>query len=73
MPDNRNHYVGARFTEKEKETIQNAANIRNQTISELIRDAIFTHLNFINKNQGNIEKIEMLVLKTNPEKLSPKV
>ena len=71
MPDTRNHYIGARFTEKEKETIQDAVKIRNQTISEFIRDAIFTHLNFINKNQGNIERIEILVLKSNSSKLNP--
>ncbi len=73
MQENRNHYIGARFTKKEKETIQNAAKTKNQNISELIRDAIFTHLNFIEKNQGNLERIEMLLIKPISSKLSENV
>jgi len=73
MPAIRTRYIGARFTEKEKDYIQEIAKKRNQTISGLIREAIFLHINFLEENQGNIEKIEMLVFKHDTDNLSQKV
>jgi len=73
MPDIRTCYIGARFTEREREHIQKIAKKRNQTISELIREAIFSHINFLEDNKGNLEKIEMWVVKQDTDKLSHKV
>ncbi len=73
MPDIRTRYIGARFTEKEKEGIQKIAKKRNQTISELFREAIFSHINFLKENQGNLEKIEMWVVRQDTDNLSQKV
>ncbi|KKL59263.1 hypothetical protein LCGC14_2217110 [marine sediment metagenome] len=70
MPDTRTRYIGARFTEKEKENIQEIAKKTNQTISELFREAIFSHINFLRNNHGNLEKIEMWVVKQDADNLS---
>ena len=70
MPDIRARYIGARFTEKEKECIQKIAKKRNQTISDLFREAIFSHIKFLRDNHGNLEKIEMWVVKQDTDNLS---
>lgn len=73
MPDIRTCYIGARFTERERDYIQKIAKRRNQTISGLIREAISSHINFLEENKGNLEKIEMLLVKQDTDKLSHNV
>ena len=48
--------------EKEKDDIKNWAKKRKLTVSDLLREAIFTHLDFLDKNEGNLEKIELILL-----------
>jgi len=56
MPKKRSHYIGARFSEDEKKYIQDAADKRSMTLSDLLRDAIFAHITFLDENEGKIEK-----------------
>ena len=35
----------------------------NINLSDLIRESLFSHINFLKQNKGNLEKIEILVLK----------
>jgi hypothetical protein len=43
----RTKYIGARFTEREKALIEHFADKRDFTLSELIRQALFSHINFL--------------------------
>lgn len=63
MPNNRNHFIGARFNKEEKDYIRNMANERNMSVSDLVREAIFSHLNFLESNKGKIEKMQILLIK----------
>jgi len=62
MSNNRNHFIGARFTKEEKEYIINMAKKRNSSVSELIRESIFSHLNFLEKHKGKMEKLELVLI-----------
>ena len=61
MPDNRKYFMGARFTERERENIKKLAEKRNLTVSDLFRDAISTHINFL-ENNGKLEKVELILV-----------
>ena len=63
MKDIKNQYIGARFTEEEKKEIQEFVDSMNTNLSDLIREAIFFHINFIKQNKGNLEKLEIYVIK----------
>ena len=58
MPVKREHYIGARFTEKEKEYILNFTKKRNITLSELVRESVFSHINFIGSHENNLRRVE---------------
>lgn len=45
--ENRKKYIGARFTEKEKEFIKKIAEKRNLSLSDLVRESIFSHITFL--------------------------
>ena len=60
---NRIKYIGARFTAEEKKDIEKIADLTDTSLSALLRDAIFSHINFIKQNKGNLEKIEIIVVK----------
>jgi len=61
--ENRTKYIGARFTESEKTDIKKIADLTDTRLSNLLREAIFSHINFIKENRGDLEKIEILILK----------
>lgn len=61
--ENRTKYIGARFTKSEKRDVENMANLMNIRISDLLRDAIFSHINFLKENRGHLEKIKMIIVK----------
>jgi len=63
MPIIREYYLGAIFTVKEKEYIQNFAEKRKMTLSDLIRESIFSHLNLLEKYEEKIEKKEPIRIK----------
>jgi hypothetical protein len=52
MKKNKTRYLGARFTEEEKEKILDFIENRNYRLSDLIREAVFSHM----YNLKNIEK-----------------
>ncbi|MFX0140122.1 MAG: hypothetical protein ACFFDN_41155 [Candidatus Hodarchaeota archaeon] len=60
MSNKRNRYIGARFTEKEKLYIRNIAKELKMTLSDLIRESVFSHLNFLEVNKGKLEKKEVI-------------
>ncbi|TFF63580.1 MAG: hypothetical protein EU521_01110 [Promethearchaeota archaeon] len=62
MPNTRDFYVGARFTEKEKEYIEKIADKRDLTLSELLREAIFSHINFLKQFDKEDGKIELVMI-----------
>ena len=43
--EKRTKYIGARFTKSEKEDIENIADLLNMNNSDLVRDALFSHIN----------------------------
>lgn len=72
MLDNRSCYIGVRFTQKEKDSILKIANKRKISVSELIREAIFSHLNFLGEHDGNFKKIEMVYINPKPSNIENK-
>lgn len=62
MNKNRNHYIGARFTEDEKNYIEKIAQKYDLNLSDLLREAIFSHIKFLEqfKDKKEIEKAEFL-------------
>ncbi len=62
MPFIREYYLGARFTAKEKDYIQKFAEKLKLSLSDLIRESVFSHLNLLEKNEGKFEKIESITM-----------
>ena len=62
MPENRKYFMGARFTDKERENIKKWAKKRNLTVSDLFREAISTHIDFLENNEGKLEKVELILV-----------
>ncbi len=62
MPDKRKYYLGARFTEKERDYIKDCAKKTNITVTNLLRDAIFSHIAFLEVEEGKPERFELILL-----------
>lgn len=60
--ENKAHYIGARFTEKEKQYIQKFADQKDLNLSDLLREALFSHISFL-KQFKNHKKIEVYLIK----------
>jgi hypothetical protein len=45
----RTEYIGARFTKKERQTIEEFAKDHNLTLTNLVRQALFSHIKFLNQ------------------------
>lgn len=61
--EKRTKYIGARFTKSEKEDIENIADLLNMNKSDLVRDALFSHINFLKESRGDLKRIEIMVVK----------
>lgn len=59
MTEKRDHLIGARFTKREKEIIENFTESRNTNLTDFVREAIFSHMSNLKKNVGiiNLDKI----------------
>ncbi|KKM78830.1 hypothetical protein LCGC14_1355960 [marine sediment metagenome] len=55
MNEKRDKIIGIRFTAKENEFIKDFAEKRNNSLTELIREAVFSHIN----NIINSKKIDL--------------
>ena len=66
MPETKDYYLGARFTKREQEKIKEFAKNRDLSISDLLREAVFSHMEFlkdiVNPNDKFIEKIEVYLI-----------
>ena len=60
---NRIKYIGARFTAEEKKDIEKIVDLTDTSLSALLRDAIFSHINFIKESRGDLEKLELLIIR----------
>jgi len=54
MIENRDQLIGIRFTKKEKAVIKSLAENRNLTLTDFIREAVFSHINHLKKYVGDI-------------------
>ncbi|MBD3211070.1 MAG: ribbon-helix-helix protein, CopG family [Candidatus Lokiarchaeota archaeon] len=73
MVDTRDFYIGARFTGKEKEYIEKIAEKRGISLSELLREALFSHLNFIKQFDNEDGKIELILISDQTETFEGKI
>lgn len=71
MPDKRTHYIGARFTKREKDSIKKAADGFNITLSTLVRQAVFSHLNILEDTKGKNETVDIILVKHKSKLLNP--
>ncbi len=71
MPDNRTHYIGARFTKREKDSIKEVADRLNITLSTLIREGVFSYLNILKDIKEKVDKIDILLVKHKSKLLEP--
>lgn len=61
MNEKRDHLIGVRFTKKERQIIKKFVQDRNCTITEFIRESVFSHINNLSNNVGNLEVDEFAV------------
>ena len=61
MSEKRDHLIGVRFTKKERQLIKKFAQERNCTLTEFIRESVFSHINNLSDNVGNLEVDEFAV------------
>jgi len=62
MSDKRDQTIGIRFTSREREIIEDFAEKRNSSLTEFIREAVFSHMNnLVDKS----DPIDLEVLLTN--------
>lgn len=59
MTEKREQLIGARFTRREREIIENFVESQNTNITDFVREAIFSHMNNLKENVGiiNLDKI----------------
>ncbi len=55
IKENKEGYIGARFTKKEKEGIVAFASKRNIHLSDFVREALFSHIENVKDNAGVID------------------
>ncbi len=68
MTKKKDHLIGIRFTKEERQLIENFARERNCTITEFIRESIFSHINHLADNVGNLDVDDFLINFNNIEK-----
>lgn len=59
MTEKRDQLIGARFTKREKEIIENFAESQNTNLTDFVRESIFSHMNNLTQNVGiiNLDKL----------------
>ncbi len=67
MTEKKDHLIGIRFTKEERQLIENFARERNCTITEFIRESIFSHINNLADKVGNLDVDEFLIKFNNIE------
>ncbi len=60
MSDRRDQTIGVRFTSREREIIEDFAEKRNSSLTEFIREAVFSHMNDLVDNNDQID-LEVLL------------
>ncbi len=60
MTEKRDQVIGVRFTKKERKIIENFAEFRNNTLTEFIRESVFSHMNNLKDNVGNLNVDEFV-------------
>jgi len=55
MSEKRDHLIGVRFTKKERQLIKKFVKDRNCTLTEFIRESVFSHINNLSNNVGNLD------------------
>ncbi|KKN16397.1 hypothetical protein LCGC14_0976360 [marine sediment metagenome] len=68
MSKNKDQLVGIRFTKEEKQLIETFTQERNCTITEFIRESVFSHINNLTHNVGNLDVDEFFSNFKNIEK-----
>jgi len=68
MTEKKDHLIGIRFTKEERQLIENFARERNCTLTEFIRESVFSHINNLTDNVGNLDVDEFLINFNNIEK-----
>lgn len=63
IPDIKNKYIGARFTPQEKKEFEKLIKEKDLSLSKFVREALFSHYNFLKKHDGKLEKIKVYVIK----------
>ena len=64
MSDKRDKTIGIRYTSKERELIEEFAEKRNSSLTEFIREAVFSHMNHL-VNKGDQIDFEVLITNFN--------
>lgn len=54
MNETRDQLIGIRFTKNERALIESLAKNRDLTLTDFIREAVFSHINHLKENVGNI-------------------
>ena len=67
MPDNRTHYIGARFTKVERDSIKEVADRLNMSLSTLIREGVFSYLNILKETEEKVDKVDIILVKHKPK------
>ncbi len=68
MSKKKDQLIGIRFTREERQLIENVARKRNCTLTEFIRESVFSHINNLSENVGTLEVDEFLINFNNIEK-----
>lgn len=61
MSEKRDHLIGVRFTKKERYLIRKFAQERNCTLTEFIRESVFSHINNLSNYVGNLDVDEFVI------------
>ncbi len=64
MPQKKTKYLGARFTEEEEEFIKKFSEERDMTISDLLREAVFSHIDFLKEIDGKYKQFIGYIIKS---------
>jgi len=70
--DPKDKVVTTRFTEKEKEQIDNVIQKYGTTLTDFVRNAVFYYINIIENNNNNPEKIRTDIINPESFKLNQK-
>ena len=61
MTEKKDKLIGIRFTKEERQLIEKLARARSCTITEFIRESVFSHINNLYDNVGILDVDEFLI------------